>query len=127
MQNGKRVPRPACLRPRYDHTQCMPGRDGKRVCRPVYTVNEDCIRNHVTVNYAAGGNPYAYPWAPANKLFVSSNLPRKERIPIARHELREFIEMKYGHKSYPEAHRMANRDEAKYRAKKNGEKSLSYF
>lgn len=127
MSNGRRVKRPSCLSPRYSHTECIRGRNGRRICRPVYTINEGCLRDNVTVNYSAGGNHGAYHWVPPNVLIVSRNLPKRERVAISHHELTEYAEMKYGHKSYGAAHYVANRDEAGYRARRNGGKKPSWF
>lgn len=118
LNNGRRVKRPACLNPRYSHTECVRAKNGRRVCLPVYTINEGCLRDRVTVDYAAGGNHGAYEWVPAKVLVVSSSLGKNERRAVGHHEMVEYVGMRYGHKSYPAAHKVANKSEAAYRARR---------
>jgi hypothetical protein len=72
---------------------------------PVYLVSGEYVRNHIDLDFTAGGNEAAYPsYVPAGEIWVDDALHVMDRIATIFHEIVERNLMLYGGVDYDDAH-----------------------
>jgi hypothetical protein len=83
----------------------------KKICQQdkiaIWLVDGKYIRDNISIAFTQGGHGYVYDYIPKNEIWID-NCNLKEIEPIIQHELYERFLMKYGDKSYSQAHNMAN-------------------
>ena len=81
----------------------------------VYLVSGEYIRNHIDIDFTAGGNSGVYPYVPVDEIWIDDALHGLDQTATTYHEIVERYHMIYHHMSYDKAHDMANSAEDGFR------------
>jgi hypothetical protein len=92
----------------------------------VYIVDGAEIRNIFDVKFYGGGHGYVYDFIPKDEIWVEDMKDPADTKFFKDHEVEEYKDMKYEHKSYDEAHEKASKYEAEMRKKEGYSKDNTY-
>ena len=74
----------------------------------IFLVNGGFVRDQLDTDFVWGGHSLAYKFIPDGEIWLERHdSDEHDLVSILAHELDEYIEMKYNHKSYEDAHAMA--------------------
>jgi len=82
----------------------------------VYLVNGGYIRDNKDVDFVWGGHNLVYDFIPKNEIWIERHDTDKHDMDaIIEHEIVEYLQMKYKHEGYEDAHSDALKEEKKFR------------
>lgn len=114
-----------CERDKFSPERCAVSKDqlnrlhvhklGKLGGYDVWLVDGTFVRDHIDIDFVAGGNPSRYGYVPMNELWVEATQAKEDIASSALHECVEAILMKKHGQDYDHAHNHASKVEIRYR------------
>jgi hypothetical protein len=89
---------------------------GKAGGKRVHLVDGRKLRDHVDIDFVAGGNGARYGYVPDGEIWVERGTPARERAAVILHELVEEREMRNRRQTYGQGHRTASAVEGRFRS-----------
>lgn len=82
----------------------------------LFLVDGEYVRNHIDIDFVAGGNPARYAYCPEDEIWVEEVYGKVDIAATTTHEYHETILMRNHGKNYEKGHDAASKLEKKFRA-----------